>query len=299
MSDEYTPTAIANEALDAAGIDYTLGDIEDGTRQSQVILRTYTTCLRQLLRSANWDWARREAPLQLVADATRQTPNVGVLVPSGWSFSYSYPTNCARIRFIPANYLNQDVGYPSDNITPPDPTAPLMTGIAVMVGQPLVPSRFLITSDVNYIPEGASNDLPGVSPTGQTLVLSNVRHAHAVYTYEAFYANTWDNLFRQAMVAFLASRIALPLGKDKKLARALRADNIEIAKAAVQQAMISNGQESWSDSGLAVDWMRVRNSGGFYGSTWGMGLDRGAGYLFGGLDAISWGGGATGNSSAF
>lgn len=294
MSDSETPTSIANQALDAAGIDFTLGNIEEGSKPSQVVLRHYTESLKQLLRAANWDWARREAPLQLVADATRQTPNVGIMVPSGFTYSYNYPTDCARIRFLPWNYWDQNSPVPAGNIVPPDPDAPIMPNLIVRLGQPLVPSRFLITNDPNYVPEGASNDLPGISPTGQVLILSNVRNARAVYTYNGFYPNLWDSLFREAMVAFLASKIVFPLGKDKKFARQIRADNIAIAQAAVRNAMVSNGNESWSNSDLAVDWMRVRNSGG-RGPWGGIGAD-GPGYFFGGLDAIGWG---TYNSSAY
>lgn len=292
--DENTPTSIANQALDAAGIDYTLGDIEEGSRQSQVVLRHYTECVKQLLRGANWDWARREAPLQLVADATRQTPNVGIMVPSGFTYSYNYPTDCARIRFLPWNYWDQNSPVPVNNIVPPDSEAPIMPNLIVRLGQPLVPSRFLITNDPNYVPEGASNDLPGISPTGQVLILSNVRNARAVYTYNGFYPNLWDSLFREAMVAFLASKIVFPLGKDKKFARQIRADNIAIAQAAVRNALVSNGNESFSNADLQVDWMRARN-GGMRGP-WGGVASDGPGYLFGGLDSIGWG---TANTSAY
>lgn len=298
MADEYTPTAIANQAIDAAGLDYSLGDIEDGTRQSQVILRHYSECLKQLLRAANWDWARRETPLQMVADASGQTSTVGSLVPSGFLYSYSYPTNCAKVRFIPANYRGQYSPVPSGNIVPSDSDAPLTSApIQTNAPVPLMPSRFLITSDPNYIPDGAANDLPGVSPIGQTLILSNVYMARCVYTFEANYPNLWDSLFREAMVSFLASKIVFPLGKDKKFARQIRADNIAIAQAAVRNAMVTNGNESWASSDLTVDWMRFRNSGG-WGGTWGNNWGPGPGYLFGGLDAIAWGGGL-GNSSAF
>lgn len=298
MSDEYTPTAIANQALDAAGIDMTLGDIEDGTRTSQVVLRQYTECLKQLLRAVHWDFARKEAFMQLVADASQQTATVGTQVPAGFLYSYNYPTDCAKVRFIPMNYVGQTAAVPAGNIVPPNSSLPLTTGSTTgPLALPLVPSRFLITSDVNYIPDGASNNIPGISPIGQTLILSNVKDARCVYTFNATYPNLWDPLFREAMVGLLASKIAFPLNKDKKLARVLRADNIAIAQGAVKQAMMTNGNETWANSDLQVDWMRFRNSGGWQGN-WGANGFGGPGYLFGGLDAISWGG-ATGNSSAY
>lgn len=299
MADEWTPTAVANQALSAAGIDFVLGQIEEGTRPSQVILQYYTECLRQLLRAVHWDFARREVFLQLVADATGAAQaagnNVGTLVPAGFTYSYNYPTNCMKVRFLPANYWSALVpGVPSGNIVPANSSSPLTTGTVPTVPTRLVPTRFLLTSDPNYIPDGAANNTLGISPIGQTLILSNVQDARCVYTFEASYPNLWDPLFREAMVAFLASKIAFPLGKDKKFARQIRADNIAIAQDAVKRAAATNGNETFFSSDLSVDWMRFRSSGNAAGY-WGGGLGSGQGYLFGGVDPIAWGI----NSSAF
>jgi hypothetical protein len=88
-----TPASIANQALDAIGRggDIVIGDLTEGTREAKVILRAYSQCLRQLLRSANWDFARKQAPLVLLADQTGQTPNVGTIVSAtNWLYEYAY-----------------------------------------------------------------------------------------------------------------------------------------------------------------------------------------------------------------
>lgn len=286
MSDQNSPTAICNQALDAAGIDFTLGDLEEGTRPAQVCLRAYSECLRQLLRAANWDFARREAPLLLLADASGQTPDVGSVVPGGqFCYEYAYPTNCARVRYIPWNpFLNP--GTPSGNITPPDPSAPVMTGLGQQpgMGQRVTPARFLITNDFNYVPADVGIEQPGMSPTGRVVILTNVQQAYCVYTYEALYPSVWDHQFRAAMVAYLASEIAMPLARDKKFGLQMRDRNIGIAVAKIQSARATDGNETWSSSDIAVDWMRIRYSGGSYGP-WG-GTGEGPGYCFGGLDQV-------------
>lgn len=297
MSDYYSPTGIANLALDAAGIDFTLGDIEEGTKEAQVCLRAYTPCVRQLLRTANWDWARKEAPLNLVADASGQTPGIGTLVPSGFLYSYNLPLDSLKVRFIPANNWAVDLPIPPQNIVPPDSGAPLTTGTGQppWAGNPVVPSRFLITSDPNYVPEGSANDLPGISPIGQTIICSNIQSARCVYTFNASYPNLFDELFRSALVAYLASEIALPLSRDKKFGLTMRKENVAIAQAKIQHARATNGNETWANSDLSVDWMQIRISGrgcGAWGNNWGAG----PGYLFGGYDDIGWG---TGNTSAY
>src|SRR5271157_2449661 len=136
------PTDIANAALDAAGVDFTLGDIEDGTRPAQVCLRAYWTCLRQLLRSVHWNFARKSEPLTLLADATGNTPNVGtqVVPPGTLNFEYAWPSDCMKMRFVPANWPGPNPGPASGNLTPPNPASPIMTGLQ---NTPVIPFRIV------------------------------------------------------------------------------------------------------------------------------------------------------------
>ena len=295
MGDWNTPTAIANQAMDAAALDFTLGDIEEGTRPAQVALRAYGECLRQLLRGAHWDFARREVPLTLLADATGQTPNVGSIVPGGqFIYEYALPQNCALVRYIPWQpFLTP--GAPAVNFTPSDGSAPLMTGIGTNpgVGRRVVPARFMLSNDVNYVPADPGVDQQGISPSGRVVILTNVPQASAVYTYEALYPSVWDHQFRAAMVAYLASEIALPLARDKKFGVQMRDRNIAVAQAKIAEARRTDGNEGWSSSDIAVDWMRVRQSGGTYGPWGGYGGD-GPGYCFGGLSQVG-----LANGSAF
>jgi hypothetical protein len=298
MADDfYTPTAVCQEALDAADVRFTLGDIQDGSDTSQVLLRAYTTCLSQMLRAANWDFARKEYPLQIVADASGQTTGAGTLVPGGFLYSYSYPTDCQKVRFIPWNNYNTDPPIPSSNIVPPDSGVPIIPNLGPpALGNRLRPSRFLISNEVNYIPSGASNQLPGISPIGQKVICSNVLDARCVYTFDATWPNLWDSMFREGLVSYIAAQTVLRLSvKGDRSALGARERNIAIAQDKVRQARATNGNETWADSGLAVDWMRFRISGGSVGA-WGSGWGTGPGHLFGGYDDLYFG---TGNSSAY
>jgi len=290
MSDYYTPEAVANEALEAAGIDFVIGQLTEGTTTAQKVLRKYRPCLSSMLRGAHWTFCRKESPLQLIADASGQTPNVGTIVPSNFLYSYALPADCAKVRYIPANLAGINPPIPTDNIVPPDDTAPLTTGNPQpgWVGQRIVPTRFLVTNDTNYIPEGASNNIQGVSPIGQTVICSNQQFARCVYTFYATYPNLWDELFRSAMVAFLASEIALTLAADKKFGVAMRDHNIAIAKDKIREARATNANEMWTSSDLQVDWVRARISGGYTAGGYGFGgnFGPGGGYLLGGFDSI-------------
>lgn len=256
---------IINQSLDACGSDKTIGDAEEGTREASVSLRAYGQCLRQLLRAAHWDFARRQAPLVLLADATGQTLNVGSLVPIPWYYEYQLPPDSMKIRFIPQNY-GQFPSPPAGNIQIPS-NVPLTTatGVPNMLGQRLRPARFLVANDPNYAsaPGQIFWETQGQAPTGSTVILTNVKNATVVYTGLMLYPSTWDPLFRAAMVAYLASEIALPLNKDKKFAMQLRKDNIEIAKAKIKEARVIDGNEGFFSSDIRVDWMETRRTGGW------------------------------------
>ena len=289
------PTDVANQALDAIAINFELGDIEQGGRVPNVLLRAYGQCRGQLLRAAPWAFARKQSPLLLLADATGQTAGVGTQVPSTqFIYEYAYAIDCARIRYIPWNPF-YNPGAPSGNITPADPAAPIMTGLTQngAVGQRIRPSKYLVTNDPNYSAAQGSNAaaLQGQSPQGNTVILSNVPQASCVYTFDALYPSLWDHLFRAAMVAYLAQEVALPLwvDKDRKMGMELRAQQIAITKEKLLQARIADGNEMFVSSDIPVDWIAARNTGGA-GGGFGFGPGIIAGY---GLDGTigCWGGG--------
>lgn len=275
MAGSLTPSGILNQALDAIGWPDIVGDIEEGTHQAQVGNRAYGECLKQLLRAAPWDFARIQAPLTLLADASGNTANVGTIVPQGFLYEYIYPTNCAKMRFVLFNLDNPSTDIPAGNIQ--IPSTPLVDGLGNMpIPMRIQPARFLVASDFNYPIAGGVQpwDVPGVSPQGRTVILTNVRNANAVYTAQMIYPSVWDALFRSAFVAYLASEIALPIWakKDPKMGIMMRNEQIPIVKAKITEARLTAANEGGPPtSDLAVDWMRARRSGGAWNGGWGSG----------------------------
>lgn len=293
------PADVCNEALDAIGSATVIGDPEEGTREAQVILRKYGQCMRQLLRGANWDFARATSPLTLLGDASGNTPGVGTLVAQPWTYCYQYPPDAAKVRFIPWNPANQAAAVPPDNIA--IPSTPLMTGLGQQPGNCIrqVPARFVLATDPNY-PEPAGQitwEVQGVSPQGRTVILTNVRYAQCIYTRIMLYPSVWDPLFRAAMVAYLASEIALPLWveKDRAFGLKVRDEQIAIAKQKITEARLVDGNEGWSSSDLSVDWMQARNTGGAgWGANgpWGAGAGGWGDGCYGSFDQVGFGNGS-------
>lgn len=285
------PADIGNQALDAAAIDLAIGDIQEGTRPAQVLLRAYGQCLRQLLRGANWDFARKTSDLQLLADATGSTPDVGTNVIIPWIYEYGYPVDCMKARFIPWNTTNFEPGTPPGNITPPAPTAPLVTGGSPpYTGQRLIPTRFIVATDPNFPPDPATpaDEMPqGQSPSSTTVICTNVQKAKLVYTALMIYPATWDAMFRAAFVSYLASEIAVPLAKDKKFGVSMQDRLIKIVKDKIREARMADGNEGFTSSDIPVGWMRARFTGGGR-NTWSPGSEGGGpGFVWGANDMCS------------
>ena len=247
------PADICNQALDAIGSETTLGDIADGSREAQVLLRAYGQCLRQLLRSANWNFAANTEPMTLLADATGTNGLVGSIVPNGFLYEYAYPIDCVRAREV--LFLPSSTGA---NI-------PLMTGMAQpSYGVSPRRARFMLAYDKNYPPAPGQIvwNIAGQSPVGRLAVLTNAPEAMMKYTCLVTHPSMWDAMFRAAFVSYLAAEVALPLTKDKKFGMALKRDQFQIAKAKVMEARVMDGNEQPMSSDISVDWIGARMSGG-------------------------------------
>ena len=291
MSDN-TPTAICNEALDSIGSPCVLGEVEDGSDEASIVLRHYRQCLQQMLRAAPWQFARKQAPMLMLADASGNTPNVGTIVPQGYQFEYALPSDCVKIRFIPWNPLNNAIPVPAGNISIPT-NVPLTGGADTLPFQLMRqrPARFLVATDYNYPPQQGQLtwDVQGVSPQGRTVVLTNVNQATAVYTAIMLYPSVWDPLFRSAMVAYLACEVALPLWvrKDKPdFGMKMKEAQMAVTKSKVTEARLVDGNETFSSAELRTDWIDTRrNSGLWAGPAWN-GMPGGDGMLYGGNDTL-------------
>jgi hypothetical protein len=292
------PTDIANRAIDALpGLD-PIGDIEEGSQVSQVFLRAYLPTLKELLRTANWSWARKRAPLDLLACTDGSNPNVQSYVEPPWRYAYAWPIDGIRPRWLPWSGAPPSSFAPPGNIPAPASPAAIMPNLNVSTDQGFYPherpARFLVTATDRYPVEiGAPadwNSLPnlegvqGVGPVNSRIVLTNVQHAHLVYTYLALDIEMWDELFEAAMVSVLASRGAM-LITDPKLAIAERNAHIMIAKDAIRNARVASAQEAgWPQSiNHTPDWLLARRSG----HSASRGYGDGPGVLYYGWESVS------------
>jgi len=261
------------------------------------MLRAYTPALYELLRSAHWAFARKQASLTMLADATGQTSGVQTAVIVPWVYEYAYPIDCLKMRFVAWNYQNPNQSVPG-NISLP--TTPITTGggqTAYSYGMRLTPAPFLEANDPNYTAALNSNweSLQGTSPWSSTVILTNVNQAQAVYTAIVPQCNLWDAMFQQTFVDLLTSRLALALAKDQKMGLAVQGAAVQRLKGALDAARaVSANEMSFPQTTDNIpDFIRTRrgwsggmNECGAFGGNW-----SGPGTLFGGWDGLALGNG--------
>jgi hypothetical protein len=249
------PVDIANRALDECGLE-AIGDLQDGSPTAQAVERLYWPTLRQLLAGAHWNFARKQIDLTVLADVSAQL--VGFTdVPAPWAYMYEWPVDAVHARFVHASFLSSDL-LELPIFSTPTQTIPVQYGLR--------PAPFIVASG-NRPNNPASNwfDVEGHDPEQTRVILTNQPYAKFVFTGMMMYPDAWDPLFEQAMVTGLACRLAMPLIKDKKEARVIRSDNMQIAAQALNSARVRDGNEGWTVDDHTPDWIRARM--GWGGST--------------------------------
>ncbi len=293
-----SPATLVNEALDALGQhSKIIGDLTDGTPVAEAARRNYGVILRGLLRTAHWAFARRQAALQLLGDATGQSPsNISTQVEQPWTYAYAWPVDGVAARWMPAA-----IPLTTNGTLTNQQGVPLTTGQgAVAPPVPLLPARFLVSSSDFYPIETGISDwtqLPdiqrteGLGPTSRWIILTDQQNANFVYTRLVTVIEEWDPLFRQAMVALLCVALAPTAIEDPKLRIAERDRHILIARNAVADARVVSGMDTGSPQSTDHQpaWITARNSG-WWGANGMTGLGVGPGYYFCSYEGFNFGG---------
>ena len=228
-----TPTTVCNLALAEIGQRIQIAALTDASPAANVAALFYEPKTQMLLRSANWDFARAQIPLslwksQIVNGALSNTPP-----PQPWQYSYLYPQDCLRMRFVQPTVTNTggNVALTASQMTqlvfPPIPTSiPFVEGTDF---------------DVNNNPI--------------RVILTNVMQAQGVYTRDLSQTpDLWDPLFLAGETALLGSYFINALARDK----AQMEQQVALAKSIIDQARVANGNEGISNVDHVPDWIRTR-----------------------------------------
>ena len=242
-----TPDGIVNEALVELGV-AAIGDLSEGSAAAAAGRTVYDAVLREMFASAPWNFARRQRQLDMRADRSGAShPNRAV--PEPWRYGYEWPDDCVDMRMVLA--LNASALDPSGAPVYASPWA----NLAMAGGAPFA------VGDMPW-PNDVASDWPlveGHNPESTRAVLTDQLGAVAVYTGIVQHPDSWPPLFRRALVATLAGRIALSAVADHPAARALRGDMAAIARDALVEARVRDANEAWTVRDHTPDWIAARS----------------------------------------
>lgn len=161
-----------------------------------------------LLRSFDWNFTRDFASLNLLKTSTGGAWDTSQPRPP-WQYQYAVPSNCITVRYI----LGQPITAATTPIFP--------TG-----------SEFDASDAMYYKWEL-------VSEAGVKKIVTDAPNALCCFTKEVSDPTLWDYDFTEVVVTLLASRLAIPLSGDMKLATQLQ----NIANMLLQEAKANSANE--------------------------------------------------------
>ena len=259
-----TPVQVCNLALSEIGSKVFLNSFGDTSPQAIVANINYIPKTQSLLRAANWDFARGQITLTqwkaaIVNGVTSTNPP-----PQPWLFSYIYPPDCLKARFLLPTQITAPGGVPlTTNASPVSFVGPAPTGI------PFV--------------RGTDKDQNG-NPI--QVLLTNLCNAQLVYTRDlSMVPDEWDPLFLAGETAYLASIFINALARNA----AQYQQQVAQAKAVLDEARMANGNEGIGSVDHRPDWMQARRIGGYWGGWNGPGGGQFGygGAALGGWDSLS------------
>ena len=257
------PAAIVNQALDGLGQSSKIvGDLTDGSVISEAARRHYGIALRALLRTAHWNFARKQAQLQLLGDATGQSASpVITYVDQPWTYAYAWPIDGVALRWMPlTDPNNSSTGIPLTTAPSYSPMAPSM------------PTRFLVSSTEQYptmVGNTAWSAMPdyqrieGAGPTARRVILCDNPNAQMIYTRLVTSIEEWDPMFRTAMVASMQVILA-PVAIDNVRERESAHDKaLARIKNIIDDARVANGNDAGFPQSVdhVPSWISARNGG--------------------------------------
>lgn len=250
MTANATVTSICNRALGAIGTRTTIQSITDGSNEANQCALYYDPTRQELLRSAYWNCARKQANLTVVkaAPGTPENTAAGTTTwdpstqpPPPWLYEYAVPSDGLRMRYIVPQINTYFSGTPNLFSTP--------------LGVPSVTPY----TTIGAVPFRMAYDNVGIGQ--QEVILTNQMQAMGVYTVDLQSPVIFDSQFEAALVSALAAYLAIPLTGSLQIRGQQAAD----ATNRVINARVSDGNEGGETQNREASWMLAR---GLYANMW-------------------------------
>jgi hypothetical protein len=245
-----SPTQLCNLALlqVAARAKVTSVNPSDGTTAGDVCSQLYQPTVDAFARAAHWNCLRFQSgpigstyppPLQLLKAAPgtpEATANPALAAPpQPWFYEYALPPDCLKARFLVPLLASQSG-------TPPLTSAGGMV-LPASMGAMAIPFQVAVDLDAT------GNEVQ--------VLLTDLCKPQLVYTRRLTNMALWDSQFLMGAKAALAVWLAPGLNGSVSLTQAA----MGIAKAALDAARVSDGNEGPQSQDHVPDWISIRSGG--------------------------------------
>lgn len=193
-------------ALAMIGYQRRVGDLQEGSRASVILLDLYGETRDEVLRMKDWPFARRTFTLSLLKSAGSPPFGGGAwsntYPPPGWLYEFACPADLIQLRYIVFSPTSYPILDPS-------------------------PQRFTLYNDLAV---NNSNGLPSKT------ILANINPAIANYTGQVLDPMTWEPLFLNSVVQTLGNKIKYALGSTPEMMQLLAKENPQEEAMAIEVA---------------------------------------------------------------
>lgn len=241
-----SPVDVVNMALQQVGsVQSTISSFDEDSTEAQVARLLYEPKLKDLMRAAQWGFARRQKFLTQLRAAVIDGEVSDDPPPQPWLREYAYPPDCLRIRYL----------MPNLSPTSGESSVPLTTG------QQLAPYTWNATNAIRFTIANSENEQGDQIKS----ILTDVPEAQAVYTIWVSNPNLWDVEFLNAATNYLGVWFINSLARD----RGSFQDQINLTMQIVRNARAADGNEGVTTMDHLPDWIAIRGlSGGVYNGPW-------------------------------
>jgi hypothetical protein len=211
---------ICNQSLRALGVRRRIGWLFEGSEAARAALEVYGQTRDELLRSQDWDFARRPVALVLLKGPpppggfNPSQPWSTAYPPPGWLYEYGYPSDAIEIAAIvpPPGFMPDRDPKPGRFRVDNDFT---LGGGEILTGGGAV-----LTGGGAVLIGGTG----GVSASGTKVILTDVRNAVAIYRAQVTDPSQWNAGFTAVMIERLAQKLSVALAQSLDLLKTTAAE---------------------------------------------------------------------------
>lgn len=200
-----------------------INSLNEASLEAQQCRLKYDILLRQILRDAPWQFARRVRSLALL-------DNVEVF---NYAYAYQYPTDCLKINRLILNFQRISGDAPNEI-----PRALIDSSIAGFQG-------FYPYGDQHRVNFKHQVDYEIHVSGFNKVIAANQRELRADYVSYVDNPNQYDDQFIMALSHLISAELAIPVvGFDK--GRQLRIDSLQLYSDYIDAAIAANGDEQFT-----------------------------------------------------